>query len=126
MKQHTLLVCTTCASVWQNGKRVGESGGEKLLARIDRASQNWQLRDRFVLQPVACMSACSHACTVAFAAPEKHTYLFGDLPWETAADAVLECAELYHEKEDGTLAWAERPELLKSGIIAKVPPLLGC
>ncbi|MDF5733837.1 MAG: FeS-binding protein, partial [Rhizonema sp. PD38] len=26
-KQHTLFVCTTCASVWQDGKRVGSSGG---------------------------------------------------------------------------------------------------
>ena len=31
MKAHTIFVCTICASKWSNGKRVGESGGEKLL-----------------------------------------------------------------------------------------------
>ena len=28
MKAHTIFVCTTCASKWENGKPVGESGGE--------------------------------------------------------------------------------------------------
>jgi predicted metal-binding protein len=35
-KQHTLFVCTTCASVWQNGKRVGESKGEQLLQQLQQ------------------------------------------------------------------------------------------
>jgi hypothetical protein len=31
--EHKILVCSTCASIWQDGKRVGISGGEKLLSR---------------------------------------------------------------------------------------------
>lgn len=121
--QHTLFVCTTCASVWKDGKRIGTSGGEKLLEEISQLYQKWELRECFSLQPVECMSACSHSCTVSFTAPGKFTYLFGDLPVNESAAAILECASLYYTKPDGLLPWAERPQLLKKGILAKIPPL---
>lgn len=124
--QHTLFVCTTCASVWKDGKRIGTSGGEQLLEELSQLHQTWDLRDRFSLQPIECMSACSHSCTVSFAAPGKFTYLFGDLPVSESAAAVLECATLYHAKPDGSLPWAERPQALKKGILAKIPPLPAC
>ncbi|HBE17571.1 MAG TPA: FeS-binding protein [Cyanobacteria bacterium UBA11149] len=124
--QHTLFVCTTCASTWQDGKRVGESGGEKLLKSLSQLYQNWFRRDEFVIQPVECMSACTRYCAISFAALGKYTYLFGDLPVENLAEtatAVLDCASLYYTKPDGLLAWTERPEALKKGILARIPPL---
>jgi predicted metal-binding protein len=74
------------------------------------------------------MSACSHACAVAFASEGKYSYLFGDLPSDvdnmaTTASAILSCAEIYCDRPDGMLAWKERPEPLKSGVIARIPPL---
>ncbi|MEH2277477.1 MAG: DUF1636 domain-containing protein [Nostoc sp.] len=122
-KQHTLFVCTTCASVWQNGKRVGISGGEQLLQRLQELSQGWELREKFSIQAVECMSACNRSCVIAFAAEGKSTYLFGDLPVDGCASAVLECASQYYTKSDGLLPWSERPEPLKKGILAKIPPL---
>lgn len=125
--QHTLFVCTTCASNWQDGKRVGESGGEKLLASLKKLHDNWFYQNEFPIQAVECMSACSRHCAVSFAAIGKYTYLFGDLPvdLETLSEtgtAVLDCATLYYTKPDGLLAWAERPEPLKKGILARIPP----
>ena len=120
---HILFVCKTCATVWQDGKPQGISGGQKLLENLSELHQNWQLKDNFILQEVNCMSACSHSCTVSFAAPGKYTYLFGDLPSQDSASAILECASQYYGKPDGSLPWSERPELLKKGIIAKIPPL---
>ncbi|MEH2349231.1 MAG: DUF1636 family protein [Nostoc sp.] len=122
-KQHTLFVCTTCASVWQNGKRVGISGGEQLLQKLQELSQGWELREKFSIQAVECMSACNRSCVIAFAAEGKSTYLFGDLPVNDYASAVLECASQYYTKSDGLLPWSERPEPLKKGILAKIPPL---
>jgi len=74
------------------------------------------------------MSACSHACVVTFASEGKYSYLFGDLPIDhdnigKTASAILSCAELYGDRADGMLAWKERPEPLKSGVIARIPPL---
>ncbi|HLP87947.1 MAG TPA: DUF1636 domain-containing protein [Nostocaceae cyanobacterium] len=120
---HTLFVCTTCASVWQDGKRVGESGGQRLLQKIQTLAENWDLQAQFPIQAVECMSACSHSCVVAFAASGKLTYLFGDLPVDDSAAAVLECAAKYYDKADGLLPWSERPEPLKKGILARIPSL---
>jgi predicted metal-binding protein len=119
---HTLFVCKTCASVWQEGKRIGESGGEKLLQQLQHLAQDWDLRDEFPIEEVECMSACNRSCVVAFTAKGKLTYVFGDLIVDSCASAVLECAYQYYIQPDGVLPWAKRPEPLKKGLLARVPP----
>lgn len=120
---HTLFVCTTCASVWKDRKRVGTSGGQLLLNQLTELYQNWELQEEFSLQAVECMSACDRPCVVTFAAAGKFTYIFGNLAVDGSASAVLECASQYYAKVDGLLPWSERPEQLKKGIVAKIPPL---
>ncbi len=125
---HSLLVCTTCASTWQNGKKVGISGGEILLKELELLHQDWEKRSQFEIRAVSCMSACSKACVVTFASAGKYSYIFGDLPRDSehipaAASAIIACAELYSDRPDGTMAWKERPEPLKNGVIARIPPL---
>ncbi len=125
-KQHKILVCSTCASTWQDGKKVGISGGQKLLEKLTEEAQNWSFKDEFVIESINCMNACSHSCVVAFTAPNKHIYLFGSLPHDvdnlsTIASAVLDCADLYKHKPDGVMPRSQRPELLKKGIIACIP-----
>lgn len=125
---HTVFVCSTCATVWKEGKPQGKSGGEFFLAELQQQFKEWELQAEFTLQEVNCLSACSRACAVAFAAEDKYTYLFGDLPSQAetlpeVASAVLECAQLYYQKENGLLAWSERPEFLKNGVISRIPPL---
>ncbi|PLZ84591.1 FeS-binding protein [Fischerella thermalis CCMEE 5198] len=122
-KQHTLFVCTTCASVWQDGKRVGESGGQQLLQKLQQLAQTWELQHKFSIQAVECMSACNHACVVAFQAEAKLTYLFGNLAVDDSPSAILQCATQYYVNPNGLLPWSERPEPLKRGILAKIPPL---
>ncbi|MBD2251358.1 DUF1636 family protein [Nostoc parmelioides] len=122
-KQHTLFVCTTCASVWQDGKRVSESGGQQLLQQLQALAQTWELQNQFSIQGVECMSACNHACVVAFQAEAKLTYLFGNLAVDDSPSAILQCATQYYVNPGGLLPWSERPEALKRGILAKIPPL---
>ncbi|MBD2362255.1 DUF1636 family protein [Anabaena minutissima FACHB-250] len=122
-KQHTIFVCTTCAGVWQDGKRVGESGGQQLLQQLQELAQTWELQHQFSIQGVECMSACNHACVIALKGEGKLTYLFGNLPVDSSASAGLQCATQYHAKTDGLLPWSERPEPFKKGILAKIPPL---
>jgi predicted metal-binding protein len=125
---HRLLVCTTCASTWENGKKVGVSGGETLLKELSQSHQDWAKRSQFEIRAVSCMSACSHACVVTFASEGKYSYLFGNLPTDAenmpiTISAILSCAEKYSDRDDGMLAWKDRPEPLKSGVIARLPPL---
>ena len=123
--KHCLLVCTACASVWKDGKREGKSGGQQFMDDLSKLAKDWELSDQFEIQEVECMSACSHACAVSFAAVGKYTYLFGDLPANEpeSVEAVLECASQYYAKPDGLLPWSERPQALKKGVLAKIPPL---
>jgi predicted metal-binding protein len=124
MSAHTIFVCTTCASKWENSKRVGESGGEKLLKRLQTDYQNWKLNTEFVIQPVECMSACSRSCIISFACPGKTTYLFGDISQNLTSEevnGVFTCADIYHSHPEGSLPWSQRPEPLKKGILARIP-----
>ena len=122
--QHVLFVCKTCATVYVEGKPQGKSGGQELLEQLQELHKDWELRNEFQLQAVECMSACSRSCAISFAAPGKYTYLFGDLPTQESAAAVLECAKLYFAHPEGYMAWVDRPKPLKNGIVARIPPLV--
>lgn len=122
--QHTMFVCTTCASLWENGKRIGESGGEKLFKQLQQEHHNWELQENFAIVPVKCMSACNRSCTISFASPGKSTYLFGDISSDLSQQeiaGVFDCASKYYTQSQGLLPWAERSEPLKKGILAKIP-----
>lgn len=120
---HVLFVCKTCAFSQTERERDGKKGGECLLAALTELHETWNLQSEFTLQPVDCLSACSRSCAISFASPGKYTYLFGDLPVETSANAVLDCASLYFAAADGYLPWADRPQPLKNGILARIPPI---
>ena len=124
--QHCLFICTTCGSKWQDGQRVGTSQGERLMAELATLHDTWELAEEFPIQAVGCMSACSRSCVISFAAAGKSTYLFGDIPADDSTiplSNILDCAEKYYQHPTGSLPWGERPAPLKSGILAKIPPL---
>jgi predicted metal-binding protein len=50
------------------------------------------------------------------------TYVFGGLDAANAAD-LIEGARLLAGAEDGILPWRGRPDILKRGLIARVPPI---
>lgn len=118
-----VIVCTTCRPA--GAPREMPPAGAALL----QAVQIVQLQDEqgafahVRVRGMECLSSCSRACTVAFQAPGKSTYLFGDLvPCEETAQHVLQCAALHASTRDGALLRSARPERLRSGILAKLPP----
>ncbi len=125
--KHTIFVCQSCAGTWQDGKQVGNSGGYLLHQELTTQAQQSTLARDFQIQGVSCLGACDRPCAIALAAPGKSTYLFGDLHRSglitETAQAILECASLYHQKADGAMAWSERPNLLKKGLIGRIPSI---
>lgn len=113
-----VYVCITC-------KVAGEATEERAGARLFRMlnEQNAVSDAPIELVPVECLSVCKRPCTVSFAAPGKWTYVYGDLPAETAAETILEGAALYSKTFDGLIPWKQRPEALKKGVISRIPPL---
>lgn len=119
-----VIVCTTCRPA--GASRDLEAAGTELL----EAMQTQQLLHpgqwaNLRVRGIACLSTCSRACSVAFQAPGKHTYLFGDLvPDAETAQHVLDCGALHQATSDGNLPRNERPERLRNGILARLPPCM--
>lgn len=116
-----ILVCTTCRPV--GASRELPPAGQALLAAVMALHAEERAADLQV-RGIACMSGCARSCTVALQAAGKPTYYFGDLiaDAETAAQ-VIACARLHAQSADGALRRSERPERLRSGILAKLPAL---
>ncbi|WP_235507410.1 DUF1636 domain-containing protein [Acidovorax sp. Leaf78] len=118
-----VIVCTTCRPA--GASRDLPADGELLFEAVQAAqlgddAGTWaQVRVR----GVACLSSCSRACSVAFQAAGKHTFVFGDLkPDEETARHVLDCGAMHATAVDGMLNRNERPERLRSGIVVRLPP----
>jgi len=100
---------------------MNERGGFHLLNQVLNLHQKWALQSEFVIQEVDCLSACKRPCAVAFTAPNKTTLMFGDLPPLQSA-AVIRLGEQYYSSNNGIVPRQERPEILKKGILAQIPP----
>ncbi|OLP15380.1 hypothetical protein BST81_26710 [Leptolyngbya sp. 'hensonii'] len=124
MSQHTLFICKSCAFSPTNRDYMGQRGGYHLWQSLLRLHHQWQLQAEYNIEAVNCLSGCNRACAIAFAAPDKTTLMFGDLPPLQSASAILKLAEQYYTSLDGIVPRQERPELLKKGILATIPPLL--
>ena len=115
----TLLVCSRCRA---EGTDPGapRAGAELLAATRNAATGEPGLR----VVGVACLSGCKRACAAALMAPGKVGYLFGDLPPDAAGAVDLIAVALAHAgRGDGVLPRASRPDRLRGGILARLPPL---
>jgi predicted metal-binding protein len=115
----TIYVCITC-------RRAGEPDAEPrpgaLLADATvRAAQG----SGIAVRRVRCLANCTRGPSAAMRAnggANSWTYIFGGLEPETA-DALIEGARLLAGAADGLMPWRGRPEPLRRGLIARVPPL---
>lgn len=102
---------------------MGQRGGDHLLQNLLRLQRQWTLQTEYKIEAVDCLSGCNRACAIALAAPQKTTLMFGDLPPLQSASAILQLAEQYFASPDGMVPRQERPDALKKGILARIPPL---
>ena len=71
---------------------------------------------------VSCLANCKRALSAAMVRRDGWTYVFGDLAPDSAAD-LLTGAALLAGSEDGLMPWRGRPDVLKRGMVARIPPL---
>jgi predicted metal-binding protein len=112
----TVYVCTTC-------KRAGEPDsdprpGALLAAATERAATGTEVDVR----RLRCLANCTRGPSAAMRCNGSWTYVFGGLD-ASCADALIEGARLLAGAADGILPWRGRPEILKRGLIARVPPI---
>ena len=113
----TIYVCTTC-------KTPDDPSPDRAGARLIKALEPLAHEQGFAVEGVECLSVCKRPCTIAFASKNKWTYIYGDFTADDSADKILECAALYQAANNGLIPWKERPDALKKGVIARLPPSL--
>jgi predicted metal-binding protein len=112
----TVYVCVTCRPP---GEPDGAfRPGAALADSTERAATGTGVR---VLR-VKCLANCTRGPTAALRADGSWTYVFGALALDGGA-VLVEGARLLAGAADGILPWRGRPEPLKRGLVARVPPL---
>jgi predicted metal-binding protein len=109
-------VCITCKTV-DGGALVGPQMYAAVHAAIGHGDADIAVR------PVQCLSVCKRPATVAVTSPDGYTFLFGDLQTETGAAALVSFVQSYRKSDFGLVPWRERAEVLRKGMVARVPPL---
>jgi predicted metal-binding protein len=111
-----IYVCITCR---QAGEPDREPRPRVLNAdATERAAEGTEVEVR----RLRCFANCSRGPSAALRANGSWTYVFGGLD-ETCAEALIVAARMMANAPDGILPWRGRPERLKRGLIARVPPI---
>ncbi len=121
-RQTSIHVCVTCRNAGE-ASDVGERPGARLYRALREAAARRGAAIELI--PVECLSVCKRPCTIGFSGAGKWTYVYGDFaPDEAAAEAILDAAALYAATPDGLIPWRQRPDALKKGVVARIPPLI--
>ena len=112
-----LHVCVTCGKA----EGVGETAGRRLLDALAPALAIAGVPVETVA--VECLSVCKRPCTVAASGPGRWTYVWGDIDPDADLPALVDGLARYAAAPDGIVPWRDRPERLRKGVVARIPPL---
>ena len=114
----TILVCVTC------GKSDDSLHSPRAGAALARAAIAASAGDSTIhVREVECLANCSRGLSAALLCDRAWTYIFGDLVAPRDGETLVIGARLLAAAPDGLLPWRGRPEPLKRGLIARVPPI---
>lgn len=117
-----LSICFRCKPEGWAGDTEARRPGADLADAIEAEARRRSIDPR-VLRDVRCMSQCKRPCVVAFSGAGRFTYLFGDLDSARDAPIILDAFALYCSRSDGFMERFERPEVMRAGILGRIPPL---
>jgi predicted metal-binding protein len=111
-----IYVCITCRG--PDGMVRDPLPGELVAAATQAAARGSGVEVR----AVRCLANCSRGPSAAMRANGSWTYIFGGLD-ASCAPALITGARMLAAAADGILPWRGRPDVLKRGLIARIPPL---
>jgi predicted metal-binding protein len=112
----TVYVCITCRN--RSDPDSDLRSGAMLAAATAAVGEG----SGVTVQRVECLANCSRGPSAAMRCNGSWTYIFGELDI-TCAAALIDGARLLAQAANGILPWRGRPEPLKRGLIARVPPI---
>jgi predicted metal-binding protein len=120
-----VYVCITCRRQANAEQADGESVPERELlpgALLAAATERAAAGTEVAVRRLRCLANCTRGPSAAMRCNGSWTYVFGGLD-EQCASALIEGARLLAGAADGILPWRGRPEILKRGLITRVPPI---
>ncbi|MEQ1942933.1 DUF1636 family protein [Mesorhizobium sp. VNQ89] len=111
----TVVVCGTCRD--ETGSDAHPRAGTILADRTKLASEG-DIR----VTTVDCLGNCRRRLSAALLRDGCWSYVFGDLTAESGPDLIAG-AKLFAGSTDGLIPWRGRPDSLKRGLVARIPPL---
>jgi predicted metal-binding protein len=112
----TVIVCASCRD--ETGSDGYPRAGELLAEDTRRAASGENIR----IRTVECLGNCKRRLSAAILRDGCWSYVFGDLTATSGADLVAG-AKLFATSTDGLIPWRGRPDCLKRGLVARIPPL---
>jgi len=112
-----IYVCTTCRRP-DDPEDYPRPGASLATATIAAAESSG-----IKVQPLRCLANCKRGCSAVLRSPNAWIYVFGHLDPAADAAALVTGAKLLSQSPDGLMPWRGRPDALKRGLIARVPPL---
>ncbi len=113
-----ISICTTC----KTQDAAAEVVGSELLAAVrDIASSGGS---SIAVRAVQCLGVCKRPTTAAVSGPDRYTFVFADLRPADGAAALRDFALSYARSDYGLVPWRERAQVLRRGLIARIPPAI--
>jgi predicted metal-binding protein len=112
----TVIVCASCRD--ETGSDAHPRAGERLARDTRRAASSDAIR----IKTVECLGNCKRRLSAAILRDGCWSYVFGDLA-VTSGDDLVTAAKLFAASTDGLIPWRGRPDALKRGLVARIPPL---
>ncbi|RVD32480.1 DUF1636 domain-containing protein [Mesorhizobium sp. M4A.F.Ca.ET.020.02.1.1] len=112
----TVIVCSSCRD--ETGSDAHPRAGALLAEDTRRAASG----EKINIRTVECLGNCKRRLSAALLRDGCWSYVFGDLDATSGTDLVT-CAKLFATSTDGLIPWRGRPDSLKRGLVARIPPL---
>ena len=117
----TVLVCITCRGTDAADSPADDAPRPGLILAEATAAAAANAPDVSV-QRVRCLGNCSRGLSAAIRCDDAWTYVFGGLEAPRDGLTLIAGARLLAGAADGIMPWQGRPEPLKRGLIARIPP----
>lgn len=111
----TVVVCVTCRD--ETGSDAHPRAGS-ILAQKTKTAAAGEVR----VATVECLGNCKRRLSAAILRENCWSYVFGDLTIDSGPDLIAG-AKLFAGSTDGLIPWRGRPDSLKRGLVARIPPL---
>jgi predicted metal-binding protein len=119
----TVMVCITCRGSMDLSALSDVDAPRPGSALADATTLAAAAADDVSVLRVRCLGNCSRGLSAAIRCENTWTYIFGGLDPARDGPSLIMGAQLLGQASDGIMPWRGRPESLKRGLIARIPPI---